>query len=143
MMLRHISLTQKISRLEEICLKIQKLQKIVTKKKFLTDDIIQKAIERYLQIAIEAAIDICDHIINDAGLRKPADYKDAILILGEAGILSNTFAQRFSHAAGFRNVLVHDYVDIDAKKVFDHFKNDSKDIKVFIRSIVRYLQLRL
>lgn len=140
MMLRYVSLSQKISQLEEICRSIQKLQREITRKKFLTDDIIQKAIERYLQIALEAVIDISDHVINDVGLRKPVDYKDAILILGEGEILSKTFAQKFSHAAGFRNILVHDYVDIDPKKVFDHFKNDSKDIKVFIRSVVRYIE---
>lgn len=40
---------------------------------------VRRIIERYLQLAIEAVLDISDQIINENALRKPEEYKDAIL----------------------------------------------------------------
>ena len=34
------------------------------------------------------------------------------------------FAERLAPAAGFRNVLVHMYTDIDLEKLYSHLQND-------------------
>lgn len=100
----------------------------------------RRAIERYLQLAIEASLDISDQIINEEGLRKPKEYRENILILGEQGILPKSFSARFSFAAGFRNILVHDYVRLDKEKVYEHFKKDAADIEKFAKFILLYLK---
>lgn len=137
MILRRISIFTKLSKLEELIKAIKKLQKLVDRKKFLTDDIVRKAIERYLQLAIEAVLDISDQVINEKGYRKPEDYKDGILILAENKILPKKFAENFSKAAGFRNILVHDYVDLDQEKIYQHFKEDSGDIEKFMKYVIK------
>lgn len=140
MMLRRISLSEKLSRLSEFVKAIKKLQRNIDRGKFLTDSIIRKAIERYLQLALESSFDIADHLISDYGFRKPQDYKESILILGEQGVLPKKFSEDFSYAAGFRNILVHDYVKLDQQKVYEHFKKDAGDIEKFMRYIVRYVE---
>lgn len=137
MILRRVSIFTKLSKLEELVKSIKKLQNLVDRKKFLTDDIVRKAIERYLQLAIEATLDIADQIINEEGFRKPEDYKENIIILGENKILPKNFAYKFSAAAGFRNILVHDYIKLDNEKIFEHFKNDAKDIEKFMKYIIK------
>lgn len=139
MILRRISLTTKLAKLKELTKTLKQLQSRIDKKKFLNDDIIQKAVERYLQLAIEAVLDISDHIITDYNLKKPEDYKETILILGENKILPPKFAQKFSHAAGFRNILVHDYIALDLNKVYQHLKEDLKDFESFLKYIAKYL----
>ncbi len=141
MILRRISLTTKLGKLEALAKTLQNLQKKVDKKKFLSDEIIQKAIERLLQQAIEAVLDISDHIISDKGLKKGQDYKDSILILGEHRILPQKFADHLAKAAGFRNILVHDYIDLDTEKVFQHFKEDIKDLQIFLKHIAEFTNL--
>lgn len=78
----------------------------------------QWAVERGLQLAAQNAIDIATHIAT-AGNRSPADYTQAFDALCEMGILPTEFTVRFRNMAGFRNVLVHGYLDIDDEVV--HF----------------------
>lgn len=135
-----LTLAQKIAGLQQFTKTLRALQKKIDRKQFLAEDFLRRAIERYLQLAIEATLDISDQIINEEGLRKPKEYRDNILILGENNILSKKFAERFSLAAGFRNILVHDYVRLDKEKVYEHFKKDAVDIEKFIKFVLIYLK---
>lgn len=135
-----LTLAQKITELQQFVKTLRVLQKKIDRKQFLAEDFIRRAVERYLQLAIEAALDISDQIINEEGLRKPKEYRENILILGEQGILPKGFSARFSLAAGFRNILVHDYVRLDKEKVYEHFKNDAADIEKFVKFVLLYLK---
>jgi len=50
--------------------------------------------------------------------RKPADYYDAILRMGELGVLPPEFAERLAPLAGFRNILVHEYLQLEWDEVY-------------------------
>jgi len=87
-----------------------------------SDPYLQDIIERNLQVAAQAVIDISNRIISIEGLEKPRDYYEAIIRLGEAGILPFDFAQRMAPIAGFRNILVHDYLEIDWDEVYNNLQ---------------------
>lgn len=140
MSLKDRSINVRIARLNEYVRIIKRLQKSVDRKKFFNEDILRAGIERYLQLSLEGVLDISDHIIAEQGFKKPEEYRDNILILGEEGVLPKLFAEKFASAAGFRNVLVHDYITIDQEKVYEHFKKDFKDIEKFLQHIVRFLE---
>ena len=72
------------------------------------------AIERGLQLCAQNALDIASHLSSAAGL-DPANYGSSIDCLVEATVLPPAFGQRFRGIAGFRNVLVHGYLDIDVR----------------------------
>lgn len=69
-------------------------------------------IERGLQLAAQNALDIASHISSAVG-QDPATYRAAIDGLVEAGVLAADFGERFRSVAGFRNILVHGYIDVD------------------------------
>jgi uncharacterized protein YutE (UPF0331/DUF86 family) len=69
--------------------------------------------ERYLHLAMECVIDLGNHYIADAGLQAPETNQDTFTRLENAGAISTDLAGRLRSWAGFRNVLVHQYVDID------------------------------
>jgi uncharacterized protein YutE (UPF0331/DUF86 family) len=77
----------------------------------------RKGIERVLQEAIEAALDINAHVIAERGLDVPDDYFGGFIKLGEIGILSAELAAALAPSAGLRNRLVHEYDAIDDAKV--------------------------
>lgn len=77
----------------------------------------QRIIDRTLQIAIEACLDIANHIIADRQLRVPSTYAETFHILGEAGLLSASLLRRMEGIAGFRNLLVHEYARLDPIRV--------------------------
>ncbi len=89
----------------------------VTVAEYRRDWKIQRIVERTLQMAIEACVDVASHIIADRGLRVPATYAEAFEILGEAGLLDAALTAQMVRMAGFRNVLVHDDARVDAEVV--------------------------
>lgn len=103
------------------------------------DPTIRGAVERYLHLSAECVIDIAEILISELGLRKPEEYREAIDILGESGILPDEFAYNFSPIAGFRNILVHEYAKIDLEEVFRHLQRDLGDFDKFAGYIIKYL----
>ena len=100
------------------------------------------AVERYFQLAIECVIDIAEIIISDLKIERPGEYREAIDLLGEKGILPGDFAYYFAPIAGFRNILVHEYIKVDLKEVYRHLKKDLPDFDKFARYIADYLSER-
>ena len=70
------------------------------------------AVERGLQLCAQNALDIASHISSAVGL-DPGNYGSSIDCLVEAGALPQDFGEHFRGIAGFRNVLVHGYLEID------------------------------
>ncbi|MDQ1275339.1 MAG: hypothetical protein QG610_912, partial [Euryarchaeota archaeon] len=97
------------------------------------------AVERYMEISLACMIDICEMVISSEKLRRPDTYREVILVLGERDILPMEFAKKLAPAAGFRNVLVHMYTDIDLGKLYLHLQNDIDDLEFFAEYIAKYL----
>lgn len=93
-----------------------------------------------LQIAIQSALDIGNHLIADLGLEKPKGYEDIFPILGKARVLPHDFAERTRKWARLRNRLVHLYHIIDFKKIHEFIKNDLGDFESFARHIIEFLK---
>jgi uncharacterized protein YutE (UPF0331/DUF86 family) len=73
--------------------------------------------------AIEAGVDVAQHVCASQGWGPPRDNGDAIRLLGAHGVLSADLADRVRRAVGFRNVLVHDYVEVDDGIVLERLAN--------------------
>lgn len=100
---------------------------------------LRSAVERNFQLAIESAIDIGEIIISEKGFERPEDYRSVFLILGKQGIIPMDFAEDFSVAAGFRNILVHIYEEVDSS-LLDVFLNERlDDFDKFARHIATYI----
>lgn len=93
-----------------------------------------------MQVALECVLDIGEMIISYENLRKPDSYREIIKILGENKILPKEFARRFALAAGFRNVLVHMYAEVDIEELYKYLRNNLSDFDKFARYIAVYLK---
>lgn len=96
------------------------------------------AVERGLQLCAQNAIDVATHVAVSAG-RDVKDYAGAFDRLGEMGVLSRDFAARFRSVAGFRNVLVHGYLEVDVRLVHRLLNERLEDFREFARCIERHL----
>lgn len=72
------------------------------------------------QTAIEACIDAAQHVVADHGLTVPSSNADAFRSLAAAGLIDAGLATVLAGAVGFRNVLVHDYAEVDDRRVVAH-----------------------
>ena len=74
----------------------------------------QRIIERTLQLMVENCADIANHIVSDRGLAVPTSYANTFEVLNQSGFLSNELTQTMVQIAKFRNILVHQYTQVDA-----------------------------
>ncbi|MHB8170604.1 MAG: type VII toxin-antitoxin system HepT family RNase toxin [Thermincolia bacterium] len=100
------------------------------------------AMERGLHVSIESILDIGNFIISTLKLEKPDSYREIILTLGKEGILPEDFALNISSMVGFRNILVHAYIKVDKKLVYDVMQNKITDFKEFTKYIKTYTEGR-
>jgi len=108
---------------------------------FLSNADLRDIAERNLEVAAQCCIDIAGRVISLEQAEKPKDYYEAIIRIGEIGVLPMRFAERFAPIAGFRNILVHNYLEIDWKEVYDNLQKLS-DIYEFMEYIKIWLRKR-
>ncbi|MDM7938849.1 MAG: DUF86 domain-containing protein [Methanothrix sp.] len=93
-----------------------------------------------LLVSIQAAIDISNHLISQNQLKRPATYRETFDLLGRAGMISEELAEDLSDLAGFRNVLVHIYWDLNLDEIYGILQNDLKTMRLFreeVKELVR------
>mgnify|MGYP005837846945 FL=1 len=99
------------------------------------DKILRRYIERTLHLAVEACLDIGNHLIADLELREPQDYKDIMVVLAEAGYLPPDRLENFKKMAQFRNVIVHDYVRVSPEILIGILRKNIEDLRLFARMV--------
>jgi uncharacterized protein YutE (UPF0331/DUF86 family) len=93
----------------------------------------------YLQIAIEACINIGNHIIASENYRNPKDYRDIFTVLNEREILPEQFTARMRQMTGLRNRLVHLYWEVDHELIYHYLQNNLGDFDLFIGYILDFI----
>jgi uncharacterized protein YutE (UPF0331/DUF86 family) len=88
--------------------------------------------------AIEGGVDVAQHVCASQGWGPPRDNGDAIRLLGAHGVLSADLADRLRRAVGFRNVLVHDYVEVDDDIVLKRLVNLT-DLEDFVAAVATWV----
>ena len=107
----------------------------------LTSDFVKyRAAQHSLQLAAQAVADIATHIISADYNARVEDYRQAIESLGKEGVLPSAFAERLAPIAGFRNILVHEYLVVDPMKLYDILIHGRTDLQEFGQRIIAYLQ---
>jgi uncharacterized protein YutE (UPF0331/DUF86 family) len=100
----------------------------------------ERFVEHTLQLAIQAALDAASHIVSDESLGEPQTNRQLFEILARAGWIDTELATALSRMAGFRNVLVHGYSDVDLGVVEDIVRNRLDDLLRFVAVIGARLQ---
>jgi uncharacterized protein YutE (UPF0331/DUF86 family) len=132
-------LLRKLAELERNLEQIREYSNI-TIEQYSSDWKIQRIIERTLQIMIETCVDISGHIISDKGYRIPKSYADTFRILYEENILEKELFEIMEKMAKFRNIVVHNYDEIDASIVVNILKGHLGDFLTYKNAIINILK---
>jgi uncharacterized protein YutE (UPF0331/DUF86 family)/predicted nucleotidyltransferase len=95
----------------------------------------RRFVEHTLQMAIQAALDVASHIVSDQRLGEPQTNRDLFDLLSKAGWLAPGQAQLLKNMAGFRNILVHGYDDVDLGIVRSILASHLDDLATFATTI--------
>lgn len=95
----------------------------------------ERFVEHTLQLAIHAALDIASHIVSDERLGEPATNQELFSLLARRGWTSPAQVGTLRAIAGFRNILVHGYTDVDRAVVRDVVEHRLDDLLAFVAGI--------
>ncbi len=97
------------------------------------------AIKYVFVTAIEGCIDVAQHLCASEGWGPPTSNADAIRALARHQALAVSLAESVASAVGFRNVLVHGYIDVDNRLVIG-FLDRLDDLEGFVRAIATWTE---
>ncbi|MFP3868457.1 MAG: type VII toxin-antitoxin system HepT family RNase toxin [Desulfobacteraceae bacterium] len=111
-------------RLDELSERLARLEPLRAKNRaeFDRDPYLRDIVERNLEIAAQCCLDISHRIISLTESPKPTDYYEALLKMGELRVVPSDFARKLAPLAGFRNILVHEYIRVDWDEVYKNLQ---------------------
>ena len=127
-----------MNRLDDYIAILKKSQKY-SFEEFTADPERYGSTERFLHLAIEALIDMGNHVIADSELGVVNWYSDIPKIMAEKEFISSELEEKWISMIGFRNTLVHEYIDIDRKIVYDVLQNNIQDLEDLKRAFAQFL----
>jgi len=105
---------------------------------FEKDHLKQDAIAANLQRAAEQAIDLANHVIRKGKLGLPKESKESFEILARAKVIPQELADKLKGMVGFRNIMVHQYQELDIRIMVDVIEHRLDDLVVFTTLVMEF-----
>lgn len=106
---------------------------------FAEDFLRQDAVAINMQRACEQSIDLANYTIKVQKLGLPKESRDSFRLLAANGIIPAELADRLCRMIGFRNIVVHEYQDLDVQLMVHIIENRLDDLLEFTDYILRCL----
>ncbi len=100
--------------------------------------ILQRAVERELQVLVEIVIDICQRLIAVSGQAPATSGRDAIQRCQQLGVL--TAVAPYEQMVQLRNIIVHRYDYVDAAILVNIVNNHLPDLQQFRDEVLANVQ---
>ena len=137
-MIRPEVVRRRLAKLDE-CLSILHTLRRYSLQVFLADPEHYGSAERFLQVAIETITDLGNHVIAELGLGVVDRYSDIPALLARHGYIDAQTEEMWVRMIGFRNILVHGYLEVDRRIVYDAVQHRLADLAVLGRVFARLL----
>jgi len=136
-------IAQKLSRMVDRIDRLKQFEEL-TLEEYLQDDLKQAAIERLLETIIDAALRINKTLLKrGAGITPTGSESfknfESFTLMGENGFIATELANQLAPSGSFRNVLAHEYDDIDPTQVYNSLQKTLVQYPQYVRSIQNYL----
>lgn len=95
----------------------------------------RRFIEHTLQLAIQAALDVASHIVSDERLGEPATNRALFDLLVRGRWIEPGLGDRLGDMAGFRNILIHGYTEVDLGIVRDILTSHLQDLDALVHTV--------
>lgn len=129
-----MELTEKLKHLEINITTLQEIKNSVTLDDLKTHKRYEWEVRYGLFESIQIVIDISCKISSFYNLGNPKSYKECVELLVKHNYLSLELSKKVISMVGLRNLLVHEYVQIDEEKLYA-FLNFLDDFTLFAHEI--------
>jgi uncharacterized protein YutE (UPF0331/DUF86 family) len=128
-------ITKRVEQIEKHLERIRRFASL-SHEAFLKDNVAQDVVEYNLFQIVNHLIDIFQHTVVDEEYGFPETAYEAAQILFEKGIISKEDVEVFKQMVGFRNVVGHDYLNVDKEIVYHILAHGEKEIRALLTRIV-------
>jgi uncharacterized protein YutE (UPF0331/DUF86 family) len=90
-----------------------------------------RAVERMIELVVEAGLNVAGLFITLHGATPPGTYKDTFRALAPLDIVDTDLAERLAEHVGLRNLFIHSYETVDAARVYKDTAAILKDFEEF------------
>lgn len=104
-----------------------------------SDRMLRHALERILTQLVELAAAVNGHLAVARLGRGATTYRDSFALAAEVGALPDDLAERLAPSAGLRNLLVHEYAQVDLALVARGVELARRDYRAYVRELARSL----
>ena len=114
-----MELTEKLKHLEENIKILREIKETVTLEALKVNRRYEWEVRYGLLESIQVVIDIACKLSSRYNLGNPKTYRACIELLEQHNYLDGVLAKKVIGMVGLRNLLVHEYVEIDKEKLYD------------------------
>lgn len=111
----------------------------ISREEYLQNTMQRRAIERVMQLMVEAATDINNMLLKMHDKTGAVDYFNSFVDIAEEGIIPLAFALQIAPSTGLRNIIVHEYEKIDDEIVYNSISSFLRYYGEYIKYINDYL----
>lgn len=131
---------QRVTEIRENIEKINKYSSI-QEKEFWEDERNILSIKHLLLESIEACGNICVHILAKKLFKASSSFAECFENLYGSKVIDEELSNKLVNMARFRNILVHRYWQVNDQKILDYAQNNIGDFSLFLKSIIKYLDI--
>lgn len=109
------------------------------KSEFLENLSVQLQAERLFEILTLVMLDICTHIVANSTELPPESYSDCIVTLAKLNVISSDNSEKFVRIIKMRNIIVHQYGQVDLELLHKGIQMLDKDFLTFKEEVIKWL----
>lgn len=131
---------KKVKLIDDLQHYLQDLEEILPdeEEEFLRSKAAQYSVSMLLMNVINCCLDLGSGVVNIRQLGYPENYRDIFSLLEKNHLISSTLAKQLKNLVGLRNLLAHEYGEIDFSLLYEQAK-DMQPVEKFISVIVKHL----
>jgi uncharacterized protein YutE (UPF0331/DUF86 family) len=130
-------------KIEEILLYLEKLIEVFSKQREWSTPIQKAALERIVQMMLEAVLDVGNSMIDGFIMRDPGSYEDIIDILMDEKVVSSETGGILKKLIAYRKMLVQMYTNVNHTELQTEFAANLESFTVFASNVREYLENEL
>jgi uncharacterized protein YutE (UPF0331/DUF86 family) len=103
------------------------------------DRMLRHGVERVLAKVVELAVSVNGHLGATLLGRAPKDYRSSFDLAQESGAIQPELVRRLQPSVGLRNVLTHEYVEVDLEIVVAAVVSARRDYADYVRQMAAWV----
>lgn len=90
--------------------------------------------------SIEMITDIGNHIITEVFQKQAKNYAEVTSLLGECGVVPQSFARENEDMMKFRNLIAHDYDKVTPEGIYENLQKAPDIFRQFAKYFVEFME---